>query len=69
MSFENLRFGWDVLKDLGLLPRSVNLDQAVALQFYIADAIALKRNQGQNASTPFSTPLITNLSQFSLSRV
>lgn len=69
MSFENLRFGWDFLKDLGLLPRSVNLDQAVALQFYIADAIALKRNQGQNASTPFSTPLITNLSQFSLSRV
>jgi hypothetical protein len=36
MPFENLRFGWDVLKDLGLLPRSVNLDQAVALQFYIA---------------------------------
>jgi hypothetical protein len=69
MSFENLRFGWGVLKDLGLLPRSVNLDQAVALQFYIADAIALKRNQGQNASTPFRTPLITNLSQFSLSRV
>jgi hypothetical protein len=69
MPFENLRFGWDVLKDLGLLPRSVNLDQAVALQFYIADAIALKRNQGQNASMPFSTPLITDLSQFSLSRV
>jgi Heterokaryon incompatibility protein (HET) len=69
MPFENLRFGWNVLKALGLLPTAVNLDQAVALQFYIADAIALKRNEGETSWTAFSTPLITDLSQFSLSSV
>ncbi|KAI9148168.1 Heterokaryon incompatibility protein [Paramyrothecium foliicola] len=69
MPFEHLRFGWDVLKVLGILPTAVNLDQSVALQFYIADALALKRNEVRVASTEFDAPLITDLSQFSLSGV
>lgn len=43
LKLEYIRRGWDVLRKLGVLPQSVNVDQAIALQFYLADAIALKR--------------------------
>jgi hypothetical protein len=66
LPFEYLRFGWDVLRDLGVLPTAVNLDQAVALQFYIADALDLKRTEGRIATNAFRAPLITDLSKFSL---
>jgi len=69
MPFENLRLAWDFLKYHGLLPIAASLDQAVALQFYLADAIALKRGRGQESTSMFSQPLITDLSQFSLAAV
>lgn len=43
LSLYSLRMGWDVLKKLKVLPASASVDQAVSLQFYLADAIALKR--------------------------
>ena len=35
--FEYIRAGWQVLAKIGLLAGSVDLDQSVALQFYLAD--------------------------------
>lgn len=75
-----IRVGWNVLRELDILPASSLHDQPVALQFYLADAIALKRDlaapasdrpQGRlgNSGLDFSKPLLTDLSQFSFTRV
>lgn len=75
-----IRVGWNVLRELDILPASSLHDQPVALQFYLADAIALKRGlaapvserpQGRvgNSGLDFSKPLLTDLSQFSFTRV
>lgn len=70
MDFENIRIGWETLSDYGLLPMAINLDQAVALQFYLADALALKRN-GATAQDRHQhrLALITDLSGFSFTAV
>lgn len=70
MDFENIRLAWETLSDCGLLPMAINLDQAVALQFYLADAIALKRN-GATAQRQDHNhqALITDLSGFSFTAV
>lgn len=65
--FEYVRAGWQVLPKIGLLASSVNLDQSVALQFYLADALALKRNSSSTIDIRRrGQPLITDLSQLSL---
>ena len=64
-----IRFGWDVVRELGLLPMSVNLDQSVALQFYLVDAISLKRTGSLPDHWTYGKPLISELSQFSLTSV
>jgi hypothetical protein len=69
ISLEYLRISWYALETVGLLPSLVNLDQAVALQFYLAEALALKRNSQRNELAEFGPPLLTDLSQFSLSSV
>lgn len=70
MDFKDIRLGWETLSDCGLLPMAINLDQAVALQFYLADALALKRN-GATAQhrDPHHQALITDLSGFSFTAV
>ncbi|KAK3987179.1 heterokaryon incompatibility protein-domain-containing protein, partial [Cladorrhinum sp. PSN332] len=45
LKLDAIRVGLDVLRELHVLPGSANIDQAVALQFYLADAIALKRGR------------------------
>ncbi|KAM7192323.1 Heterokaryon incompatibility protein (HET) domain containing protein [Naviculisporaceae sp. PSN 640] len=64
---EYIRAGWEVLKTLGILPASSFIDQAVALQFYLSDAIALKRRTPLNRIS--HRPLISNLSEFSFTAV
>lgn len=75
-----IRVGWDVLRELDILPASALHDQPVALQFYLADAIALKRGlaapvperpQGRlgNPGLDFGKPLLADLSQFSFTSV
>lgn len=65
--FEYIRAGWQVLAKIGLLAGSVDLDQSVALQFYLADALALKRNYSSTTRIRrLGRPLITDLSQLSL---
>jgi hypothetical protein len=65
--FEYIRAGWQVLPKIGLLAGSVNLDQSVALQFYLADTLALKRNYSSTTDIRrLGRPLITDLSQLSL---
>ncbi|RYP91872.1 hypothetical protein DL770_001994 [Monosporascus sp. CRB-9-2] len=69
LKFEHLRFGWGILRKLGVLPMSANLDQAVALQFYLADAITLKRNLPPAEYPDIGRPLLPDLSQFSFTSV
>lgn len=70
MDFENIRLGWESLSDCGLLPMAINLDQAVALQFYLADALALKRNGATAQRQDHNRrALITDLSGFSFTAV
>ncbi|KAK4098577.1 hypothetical protein N658DRAFT_488294 [Parathielavia hyrcaniae] len=69
LPFEFLRFGWGILRKLGVPPPSANLDQVVALQFYLADAIALKRRLVPGGFPDFGEPLLTDLSQFSFTWV
>lgn len=75
-----IRVGWNVLRELDILPASALHDQPVALQFYLADAIALKRGlavpvserpQGRPGSSglDFGKPLLADLSQFSFTSV
>lgn len=68
--FDFVRAGWQVLTDIGILAGSLNLDQAVALQFYISDALALKRSEQMTTKVRrYGRPLITDLSTFSLTSV
>lgn len=72
LKLEYIRLGWDILRELGVLPVSVNLDQAVALQFYLADTIALKRglNPARHAyDSDFGEWYLTDLSHFSFTSV
>ncbi|KAK0649138.1 hypothetical protein B0T16DRAFT_456578 [Cercophora newfieldiana] len=64
-SFSYIRVGWQVLAGLGVLLVLVDLDQAVALQFYLADALALKRGHPDGLQGP-GKALITDLSQRSM---
>lgn len=75
-----IRVGWNVLRELDILPASALHDQPVALQFYLADAIALKRGlvaagserRGGligNSQLDFGKPLLADLSQFSFTHV
>jgi hypothetical protein len=68
--FECVRAGWQILAKTGFLAGSVNLDQSVALQFYLADALAMKRNYSSTTGIlRLGQPLITDLSQLSLSSI
>ncbi|KAJ4362940.1 hypothetical protein N0V83_010057 [Neocucurbitaria cava] len=68
--FDYVRVGWQILTDIGLVAGSLNLDQAVALQFYISDALALKRSEQMTTGVRrFGRPFITDLSSFSLTSV
>ena len=79
LRFEYIRFGWNLLRELGVLPSSANLDQAVALQFYLADAIAMKRGlvigseprreKVGNLDLDLGKPLLADLSHFSFTKV
>ncbi|KAK0671531.1 heterokaryon incompatibility protein-domain-containing protein [Cercophora samala] len=80
LSLYSLRIGWHVLKELGVLPASASIDHAVSLQFYLADAIALKRGVEVHQARHYRTirpisgtnayqPLLTDLSQFSFTAV
>ncbi|KAK3360491.1 heterokaryon incompatibility protein-domain-containing protein [Lasiosphaeria hispida] len=84
LTLEYIRLGWNVLRELDVLPASANLDQAVALQFYLADAIALKRglavkrglnpprlyaNLNTEKDSDFDKPLLKDLSEFSFTSV
>lgn len=78
LKLEYIRRGWDVLRKLGVLPASVNVDQAIALQFYLADAIALKRgvnparhdnNLRHDNDLGFGESRLEDLSQFSFTSV
>jgi hypothetical protein len=64
LPFSAIRTCWQVLNRLSLLPISVDLDQSVALQFYLSDALALKR--GYPGVFRHGKPMITDLSQLSL---
>jgi hypothetical protein len=65
---EYVRVGWQVLANCGVLAGAVHLDQSVALQFYLADALALKRNLTKEINH-LGKPLITDLSQLSLQKI
>jgi hypothetical protein len=68
--FDRTRASWQVLAKIGLLPGSVHLDQCIALQFYLADALALKRKDSSTANNrSLGQPLITDLSGLSLSSI
>lgn len=79
LRLEYIRFGWNLLRDLGVLPSSASLDQAVALQFYLADAIAMKRGlvvgsehrkeQVGDVHLDLGMPLLADLSQLSFTKV
>ena len=67
--FECIRAGWQILAKTGFLAGSVNLDQSVALQFYLADALALKRSTSKTGVRQLGPPLLTDLSQLSLTSI
>jgi hypothetical protein len=68
--FECIRAGWQILAKTGFLAGSVNLDQSVALQFYLADALALKRSTSSKTGVRrLGPPLLTDLSQLSLTSI
>ncbi|KAH7008941.1 heterokaryon incompatibility protein-domain-containing protein [Ilyonectria destructans] len=72
LKLEYIRRGWDVLRKLGVLPASVNVDQAIALQFYLADAIALKRGVNptrHDNDLGFGESRLKGISQFSYTSV
>lgn len=70
MPFRYVRAGWQVLEKIGLLAGLVNLDQSVALQFYLDDALALNRKDTSTINNRrISQPLITDLSQLSLTSI
>ncbi|KAK1830705.1 heterokaryon incompatibility protein-domain-containing protein [Podospora conica] len=76
---EYIRVGWNLLRELQVLPTSTLHDQPVALQFYLADAIALKRGLVPDLSNRYELvgdlyldlgkPFLSDLSQFSLPSV
>ncbi|KAK4221575.1 heterokaryon incompatibility protein-domain-containing protein [Podospora fimiseda] len=63
LKLDSIRRGLDLLRKLNVLPVSAGIDQAVALQFYLADAIALKRGKAPDHG------LLKDFSQFSFTRV
>jgi hypothetical protein len=68
--FEYIRACWQILAKMGWLTDSGSLDQSVALQFYLADALALKRNSSLTIGVrQLGRPLITDLSQLSLTSI
>ncbi|KAH7075155.1 hypothetical protein FB567DRAFT_610726 [Paraphoma chrysanthemicola] len=69
LSWEHMRTTWQVLAEIGILIRSFKLDQAVALQFYLSDAVALKRNGPNAASLGARRPLVQSLSEVSLTSI
>ncbi|KAF2122017.1 heterokaryon incompatibility protein-domain-containing protein [Lophiotrema nucula] len=67
--WEYVRISWQVLAGMGIMIGSFKLDQAVALQFYLSDAVALKRNEPDEAKRRIGRPLIQDLSEVSLTSI
>lgn len=69
LSWDHVRITWQVLAEMRLLVGSFKLDQAVALQFYLSDAVALKRGQSAAGRKRFGRPLLHDLSELSLTSI
>jgi hypothetical protein len=69
LPFEYIRLGWQIMANKHLVAELSNLDRAVALQFYLSDALALKRNYPAANIRKTGAPLITDLTKLSLSGV
>jgi hypothetical protein len=69
LPFEYIRLVWQLLTNKDLISQLSNLDRAVALQFYLADALALKRDYPAANTRKTGVPLITDLTQLSLSSI
>jgi hypothetical protein len=69
LPFEYIRLGWQIMANKHLIAELSNLDKAVALQFYLADALALKRNYPAANIRKTGAPLITDLTKLSLSGI
>ena len=64
LKLEYIRLGWNALKELGALPASADLNQSVALELYLASAIAWKRGLNparHDNNSAFGDPLLNGL--------